>query len=186
MFEVDKVKTFPYPASWQNCRTCRHSEALACIGPRLPLLSLPLYKREGDKDVFSGHVRPRQGTKLCNFRMPSPLFLVNFSTGFFPFSPGFLRNLVTGSPPKCGEDCLISRRRKKRRILSRLWLSWFSGCHGFLVPIFGSDSNARKPLRIKMQLQVFSWCHLKMIYCSVVPFCTGIYSGGRLQALTKG
>ena len=27
--------------------------------------------------------------------------------------------------PKCGEICPISGQRKRRRILSRLWLSWF-------------------------------------------------------------
>ena len=48
----------------------------------------------------------------------------------FPFSPGFLCNLVRKPP----QNVKIARfpgsgRRKKLRILSRLWLSWF-----FLIP----------------------------------------------------
>ena len=61
-------------------------------------------------------------------------FRGTFSTGcffefspvdFLPSSPGFLCNLEWKSPPKYGENCPISKRRKMRKILSRLWLSWF-------------------------------------------------------------
>ena len=41
------------------------------------------------------------------------------------FSRFFLCNLVRKLPETCGENCLIPARRRKRRILSRLWLSWF-------------------------------------------------------------
>ena len=40
--------------------------------------------------IKSGHVRPRQGTEICNFGAPSPLDFLNFPQWmFFPFSPGF-------------------------------------------------------------------------------------------------
>ena len=37
-----------------------------------------------------------------------------------------LCNLVRKIDRKCGENCRISGRRRDHRILSRLWLSWFS------------------------------------------------------------
>ena len=60
---------------------------------------------------------------------------------FFPLSPGFMCNSFFSRSyvqfrkeiaPKCGE-WPISGRRKMRKILSRLWLSWFfrSRCSGF-------------------------------------------------------
>ena len=58
---------------------------------------------------LSGRVRPRQGTKISNFGALSPLDLLSFpQLMFFPCSSGDL------------SDC---RAEKKRRILSRLWLS---------------------------------------------------------------
>ena len=51
--------------------------------------------------LFSGHVRPRQGTEICNFGVPSPLdFLRIFSSGFFfPFLQVYLLcNLVRKRP----------------------------------------------------------------------------------------
>ena len=57
-----------------------------------------------------------------------------FSSGFFwifvqwifSFSPGFVCNLVRNSPQNVEKFAPKSGRRKRRRILSRLWLSWFS------------------------------------------------------------
>ena len=51
---------------------------------------------------------------------------------FFPFSPGLLCNLVRSKEitPKCGEKLPDFRPEKKRRIVSRLWLS----CFFFSVP----------------------------------------------------
>ena len=43
---------------------------------------------------LSGHVRPRQGTEICNFGEVSPLDFLNC----FPFSPGFLCSLVRKWP----------------------------------------------------------------------------------------
>ena len=51
----------------------------------------------------------------------------------FPLSPGLLWFFSKEIAPKCGENCPVSRRRKKRRILSRLWLSWF--LQSRLIPI---------------------------------------------------
>ena len=45
----------------------------------------------------------------------------------FPFPPGFLLCSLVGLCPKSGENCPISRRRKRRSMLPRLWLSWFFG-----------------------------------------------------------
>ena len=75
--------------------------------------------------AHSGPVRPRQGTEICNFRARRLHWIfLNFLQWSCPFSPGFLCTLVRNRPqmwrqlPEFG-------RRKKRRILSRLWLSWF-------------------------------------------------------------
>ena len=46
--------------------------------------------------------------------------------GFFAFSPVFMCNLVRRAPLKSGESSEKCRQwRKSRKILSRLWLSWF-------------------------------------------------------------
>ena len=77
-----------------------------------------------DEEGKSGRVGPRQGTAICNFGAPSPLDLKVFSPVYFSL---FSRSSVKFSKemaPKCGENCPISGWRKKRRILSRLWLSW--------------------------------------------------------------
>ena len=70
--------------------------------------------------------------------------------------------------PKRGENCPISGRRKKRRILSRLWLSWFfqprNSSALFLdfllisaVPrVQGRFQNPRQtPVRTKLRLKRF-------------------------------
>ena len=82
------------------------------------------------------------------------------STGFFfEFSPvdifPFLQVYCViwkEIASRCGENCPISGRSKKRRILSLLWLSWFfrfrkkvhneSGIHmGVYKPVRGQDVN---------------------------------------------
>ena len=49
----------------------------------LPLPSFPLLGKYPSSYLIvclkSGHIRPRQGTELCNFGLPSPLDLLNFS-----------------------------------------------------------------------------------------------------------
>ena len=74
----------------------------------------------------SGHIRPRQGTEICNFREISPLDFLNYLQCIFPFSPGLLCNVVRKSPQnvekiarfpggeKGTESCHVS-----------VWLSWF-------------------------------------------------------------
>ena len=75
--------------------------------------------------THSGRVRPRQGTEICNFGAPSPLiYFWNFLQWIIFF---FLQVfcLIEEIAPRCGKNSSISGRRKKRRIVSRLWLSWF-------------------------------------------------------------
>ena len=43
---------------------------------------------------------------------------------------GFCGHLTKELAPQSGEYCTISRRKRTRRILSRLWLSWFSVPNG--------------------------------------------------------
>ena len=96
----------------------------------------------------SGHVRPRQGTEIYSFGAPSPLdFFLNFLQWIFQL---FLSRFSFSkkSPPKCGENCPISGRRKKRRILSRLWLSWLFWSRG-VFSIF----SALKPCDPSYHLQ---------------------------------
>ena len=50
---------------------------------------------------------------------------LNFLQWIFPLFSRFTVQFSKEVAPKCGESRVISRRRKKRRILSRLWLSWF-------------------------------------------------------------
>ena len=79
------------------------------------------------KGFDSGRVRPRQGTEICDFGAPSPLdFFFYFFQWIFLLFSRFTVQLSEEIDPKCGENCPISGRRKKRRILSRLWLWWFS------------------------------------------------------------
>ena len=78
----------------------------------------------------SGHVRPRQGTEICHFGAPSPLHFFNFLQWIFSLFSRFTVQFSKEMGPKYGEICPISGRRKKRRILSRLWLSWFFRSRG--------------------------------------------------------
>ena len=84
-----------------------------------------------DRDAFD-HDR---GKEICNFGAPSPLdFFFNFLQWIFPFFSRFSSAYSSKEiAPQCGENC--SGGRKKRRILSRLWLSWFfqSRMEDFLV-----------------------------------------------------
>ena len=67
-------------------------------------------------------------TEICNFGKVSPLDFFGgiSSSGYFYCFSRFSVQFSKEIAPKCGENCPISgRRRKKRRILSRLWLSCF-------------------------------------------------------------
>ena len=62
-----------------------------------------------------------QGTEICNFGAPSPLdFFLNSLQLMFSLFSRFSVQSSKAFVPKCGENCPISRRRKKRRILLRL------------------------------------------------------------------
>ena len=71
---------------------------------------------------LSGHVRPRQGTEICNFGAPSPLEALHWILCFF--SSIYVQFSKT-SPLKSGGSSKKLQWRKSRQILSRLWLSWF-------------------------------------------------------------
>ena len=68
--------------------------------------------------LFSGRVRPRQGTEICNFGAPSPL-------EFFAFSPVFYVQFSKTSPLKSGESSEKSSGEKSCHVC---------GCHGFFRP----------------------------------------------------
>ena len=86
---------------------------------------------------YSVHVRPQQGTKICDFGAPSPLdFLILIQRIFFIFSR-FLCNLPRTSPQNVGkiarfpvgegsvESCHVSACHKLhacRFLLLRIWV----------------------------------------------------------------
>ena len=121
-----------------------------------------MFAAEVAKHPLSGRVWPRQGTEICNFGAPSPLDFWNFSSGFFPFS-GFTEKFSKEIAPKCGEEnCPIPGRRKKRRILSRLWPSWV-----FRPPTLWKwhDSSAKEApdlvfvvCQFCLSLFILGWC----------------------------
>ena len=51
--------------------------------------------------LFSGHVRPRQGTEICNFGAPSPLEALHW---IFCFFSNFYVQFSKTSPLKSGES----------------------------------------------------------------------------------
>ena len=63
---------------------------------------------------FSGHVQSRQGTHICNFGAPSPLDYISY---LLQWSFVLVLQVSKEIIQKCGENCLISGQRKKRRIL---------------------------------------------------------------------
>ena len=76
---------------------------------------------------FSGHVRPRQGTEICNFGAPSPLEALDWIFCFFSrFSVQFSKT----SPPKSGESS------EKSSGENRVKSCHVCGCHGFFGPEF--------------------------------------------------
>ena len=73
----------------------------------------------------SGHVRPRQGTEICNFGAPSPLEALHWIFGFF--SSIYVQFSKT-SPLKSGE----SSEKSSGEI--RVKSCHVRGCHGFFGP----------------------------------------------------
>ena len=84
--------------------------------------------------VFSGHVRPRQGTEICNFGAPSPLEALYcfFSSIYVQFSKT--------SPLKSGESS------EKSSGENRVKSCHVCGCHGFFGPDFWFRSSSPRPL----------------------------------------
>ena len=70
----------------------------------------------------SGHVRPRQGTEICNFGAPSPLEALHWIFCFF--SSVYVQFSKT-SPLKSGE------RSEKSSGENRVKSCHVCGCHGF-------------------------------------------------------
>ena len=83
------------------------------------------------KNIRSEQVRPRQGTQICNFGVPSPLEALHWI--FCIFSSIYVQFSKT-SPLKSGESS--EKSSGENRVKSR----HVCGCHGF----FGPDKG--KPL----------------------------------------
>ena len=90
-----------------------------CQGFRLKVFKNALFA------LFSGHVRPRQGTEICNFGAPSPLEALHW---IFCFFSSIYVQFSKTSPPKSGENS------EKSSGESRVKSCHVCGCHGFFGP----------------------------------------------------
>ena len=75
--------------------------------------------------IYSGQVRPRQGTEICNFGAPSPLEALHW---IFCFSSSIYVQFSKTSPLKSGESSGKSSGENCVRSCH------VCGCHGFLGP----------------------------------------------------
>ena len=73
----------------------------------------------------SGHVRPREGTEICNFRAPSPLEALHW---IFCFFSSIYVQFSKTSPLKSGESS------EKSSGENRVKSCHVCGCHGFFGP----------------------------------------------------
>ena len=89
----------------------------------------------GTHVFLSGHVRPRQGTEICNFGAPSPLEALHW---IFCFFSSIYVQFSKTSPLKSGESS------EKSSGENRVKSCHVCGCHGF----FGPDSlfNSTPPV----------------------------------------
>ena len=78
-----------------------------------------------DPFPISGHVRPRQGTEICNFGAPSPLEALHW---IFCFFSSIYVQFSKTSPLKSGE------RSEKSGGENRVKSCHVCGCHGFFGP----------------------------------------------------
>ena len=110
-----------------NCRT--GTRRVQCKGESAVRSGL-----QGSTENWRPNLRHFLRTRSTTTRDRNPQFRGAVSTEFFGiFSSGcfhFLQvffgvKIGKEIARKRGENCPISRRRKSRRILSRLWLSWF-------------------------------------------------------------
>ena len=74
---------------------------------------------------MSGHVRPRQGTEICNFGPPSPLEALHW---IFCFFSSIYVQFSNTSPLKSGES--TEKSSGENRVKS----CHVCGCHGFFGP----------------------------------------------------
>ena len=100
------------------------SSKFACLGPRLHVII---------QSKYSGQVRPRQGTEICNFGAPSPLEALHW---IFCFVSSIYVQFSKTSPLKSGESS------EKSSGENRVKSCHICGCHGFL---------ALKYLKIRLQ-----------------------------------
>ena len=83
---------------------------------------------------FSGQVRPRQGTEICNFGAPSPLEALHW---IFCFFSSIYVQFSKMSPTKSGE----SSEKSSGEI--RVESCHVCGCHGFFGPEFWTPRYSR-------------------------------------------
>ena len=90
-------------------------------------------KELGDKvsKQLSGHVRPRQGTEICNFGAPSPLEALHW---IFCFFSSIYVQFSKTSPLKSGESSEKSRGENREKSCH------VCGCHGFFGPEIVTNS----------------------------------------------
>ena len=105
-------------------------------GSFIPTETLKIPVKEGkisrkNKDFFSGQVRPRQGTEICDFGAPSPLEALHWIFCFF--SRIYVQFSKTSSL-KSGESS------EKSSGENRVKSCHVCGCHGF----FGTDLRKEK------------------------------------------
>ena len=81
---------------------------------------------------MSGHVRPQQGTEICNFGAPTPLEALHWIFGFF--SSIYVQFSKT-SPLKSGESS------EKSSGENRVKSCHVCGCHGFFGPDNGKHQR---------------------------------------------
>ena len=92
--------------------------------------------------IVSGHVRPRQGTEICNFGALSPLEALHwifcfFSSIYVQFSKTSPLKSGESSEKSSGENCVKSCH--------------VCGCHGFFGPDCG-DGGVRVTLQMQRQI----------------------------------
>ena len=136
-------------------------------GVEEPNMPVPSWLHNQRDNLHKKTFRTRLTTtsnRICTVGAPSPLDFLTFSPVDFSFSPDFL-SFRKEIAPEGGEDCPISGRMKKRRILSCLWLSWlfrsrkrlcilnwFLGCFPKVPTTDGLCLNLRKLVTKTMRI----------------------------------
>ena len=102
------------------------------------------------KFYVSGRVRPRQGTEICNFGVPSPLEALHW---IFCFFSSFYVQFSKTSPLKPGESS------EKSSGENRVKSCHVCGCHGFFRPwmCFFWSIKKRVTLLVGIEMSVFCY-----------------------------